>query len=348
MDRETPFVSSPIPKTLGLLDLVLLGTVAIVNVNVVPPVGGFGWSTLGLWTIAWLAFFVPEAIAVLVLSKRYPGEGGVYLWCRNHFGGFHGFIAGWCYWTNSLFYVPVLLVYIAGVAAFAGGERWVALVDDQWFVGTVAFGWKGGIGTSSRVLPAGQGGWKVGVLVQSNFGGILTLNGAPVGKELGRWFLKDQLEGPPRKEQQQRPQEGADRGDGSVIVVVATDAPLEARNLKRLAARSMLGLARTGSAGSNGSGDYGIAFSTAREARIPMPTKGAPDTGPCEVKVLPNEAMSPLFLAVIEATEEAVYNSLFRATTVTNQGRTVEALPLDRTLEILRKHRLLGPAKPSP
>jgi amino acid transporter len=160
-----------IPKTLGLLDLVLLGTVAIVNVNVVPPVGGFGWSTLGLWTIAWLAFFVPEAIAVLVLSKRYPGEGGVYLWCRNHFGGFHGFIAGWCYWTNSLFYVPVLLVYIAGVAAFAGGERWVALVDDQWFVGTVAFGWLAVI-TAANIRGLGVGKWINNI---GGAGGVVTV-----------------------------------------------------------------------------------------------------------------------------------------------------------------------------
>src|SRR5262249_49945918 len=127
-----------------------------------------------------------------------------------------------------------------------------------------------------------------------------------------------------------------------VIVVIATDAPLDARNLGRLAARSMLGLARTGSAASNGSGDYAIAFSTAAEGRI----RPAAKPGPRDVKVLTSDAVSPLFLAAIEATEEAVYNSLFRATTVTGQGRTVEALPLERTLEILRAHGALGPAKP--
>jgi amino acid transporter len=130
-----------IPRTLGLTDLVLLSTVAIVNVNVVPPVGVFGRATLGLWMLAWLAFFVPSAIAVLALSKRYPGEGGVYLWARQHFGDLHGFVSGWCYWTNNLFYVPVLLVYLAGVVAFAGGPRTAGLVDEKWFVGTVAFGW---------------------------------------------------------------------------------------------------------------------------------------------------------------------------------------------------------------
>jgi amino acid transporter len=126
-----------IPRTLGLTDLVLLGTVAIVNVNTVPPVAAFGWATLGLWTLAWTSFFVPEAIAVLALSKRYPGEGGVYLWARRHFGDVHGFVSGWCYWTNNLFYVPVLLVYLAGVVAFAGGQRTSALVVDKWFVGAI-------------------------------------------------------------------------------------------------------------------------------------------------------------------------------------------------------------------
>jgi D-aminopeptidase len=202
--------------------------------------------------------------------------------------------------------------------------------------GTVAFGFKGGIGTSSRRLPAGLGGYTVGVLVQTNFGGVLTIGGAPVGRELGRWYRKDQLDRP------RRGADGADRGDGSVIVVIATDVPLDARNLGRLAARSMLGLARTGSAAANGSGDYAIAFSTAAEVRI----RPAAKPGPRDVKVLANDAVSPLFLAVIEATEEAVYNSLFRATSVTGQGRTVEALPLERTLEILRAHGALGPAKP--
>ena len=118
---------SRIPRTLGLTDLVLLGTVAIVNVNTVPPVAGYGRATLVLWVVAFAAFFVPEGIAVLALSRRYPGEGGVYLWARRHFGDLHGFVSGWCYWTNNLFYVPVLLVYLAGVVAFAGASaprRW--------------------------------------------------------------------------------------------------------------------------------------------------------------------------------------------------------------------------------
>jgi D-aminopeptidase len=162
----------------------------------------------------------------------------------------------------------------------------------------VAFGFKGGIGTASRRLPASLGGHTVGVLVQSNFGGILTIAGAPVGKALGRYYLKDEL--------------------GSIMIVVATDAPVDARNLRRMAARSMWGLARTGASGSNGSGDYAIAFSTAREARVK------------------NDDMSPIFLAVIEATEEAIYNSLLKATTVTSAIGRAEAIPIDRLREILK------------
>jgi D-aminopeptidase len=171
--------------------------------------------------------------------------------------------------------------------------------------GTVAFGFKGGIGTSSRKLPANLGGFTLGVLVQTNFGGILSIAGAPVGQELGRYYLHDEL----------------DTAKGSVMVIVATDAPVDARNLKRLAARTMMGLGRTGAGGNNGSGDYAIAFSTSHSASF-----------------VTNDAMSPLFLAAIEATEEAVYNSLFRATTTTGQGHTVEALPIDKTIEILRRH----------
>ena len=202
--------------------------------------------------------------------------------------------------------------------------------------GTVAFGFKGGIGTSSRKLPASLGGYTVGVLVQSNFGGILTINGAPVGRELGKYYLKEQLG---------RTTSGASNNsaDGSIIIVIATDAPIDHRNLQRLAARSMMGLARTGSSGSNGSGDYAIAFSVAPELRI----RNLPGTGDkkLSISLLSNDAMSPLFLAVIEATEEAIYNSLFRATTITGRGRTVEALPIDRTLEILRKHGALSKPK---
>ena len=189
--------------------------------------------------------------------------------------------------------------------------------------GTFAFGFKGGIGTSSRKLPARLGGYTVGVLVQTNFGGVLTINGAPVGRELGEYYLKDQLSS----------------ADGSVIIVIATDAPVDARNLERMAARAMTGLARTGSAMTNGSGDYAIAFSTSPDVRLKAQTDR---NAPRSVKSLPNDAVSPLFLGVIEATEEAIYNSLFRATTTTGRGRTVQALPLDRTLEILRKYNALG------
>jgi D-aminopeptidase len=199
--------------------------------------------------------------------------------------------------------------------------------------GTIAFGWKGGIGTASRRLPAKLGGWTVGVLVQSNFGGVLTMNGAPVGRELGKYYLKEELAGaapsaaaPP-----------AAPADGSIIIVIATDAPVDHRNLLRMARRGILGLARTGAAGSNGSGDYVIAFSTAeglriRSGEVPPAAAGRP---------LANDQMSPLFLAVIEATEEAIYNSLLRATTVTGNGRTVEALPVAPTLEILRKYNAI-------
>jgi len=198
--------------------------------------------------------------------------------------------------------------------------------------GTVAFSFKGGIGTSSRKLPASLGGYTVGVLVQSNFGGILTINGAPVGRELGKYYLKEELS--PKN------LTSSNTGDGSIIIVVATDAPIDHRNLQRLAARSMMGLARTGAAGSNGSGDYAIAFSTTPELRIPSTANSR--TARSNVALLSNDAMSPLFLAVIEATEEAIYNSLFRATTTTGRGHTVEALPIDRALEILKRHNVLG------
>jgi D-aminopeptidase len=218
--------------------------------------------------------------------------------------------------------------------------------------GTVAFGFKGGIGTSSRRLPESLGGYTVGVLVQTNFGGVLAINGAPVGRELGRYYLKEEIERAPGKSIRSKSSVALPDGsshpsgatpnsaDGSVIIVIATDAPVDHRNLMRLAARSMMGLARTGAAGSNGSGDYAIAFSTAPELRIRAiaNNRGLRPTA----SVLSNDAMSPLFLAVIEATEEAIYNSLFRATTTTGRGHTVEALPLERTLEILRHHGALN------
>ncbi len=206
--------------------------------------------------------------------------------------------------------------------------------------GTVAFGFKGGIGTSSRKLPSSLGGFTVGVLVQTNFGGVLTINGAPVGRELGRYYLKDELAARPTNDGARQ----RNVPDGSVIIVIATDAPLDARNLNRLAARAMMGLARTGAAASNGSGDYAIAFSTSPDVRIKTLNPNERNM-PRNVKTLANDAVSPLFLAVIEATEEAIYNSLFKATTTSGRGRTVEALPLDRTVEILRKHGLIGPSR---
>lgn len=186
--------------------------------------------------------------------------------------------------------------------------------------GTVAFGFKGGIGTSSRKLPENMGGYTVGVLVQTNFGGVLQIAGVPVGKELGKYYLSDRLNETP---------------DGSCMIVVATDAPVGSRNLKRLAKRAMLGLAKTGGIASNGSGDYVIAFSAAESMRIPYRSESAFK----HRKVLRNNAMSPLFMAVNEATEEAIVNSLFQAETMTGRdGHTVEALPVDRVLEIMEEY----------
>ncbi|HTG95555.1 MAG TPA: P1 family peptidase [Pyrinomonadaceae bacterium] len=199
--------------------------------------------------------------------------------------------------------------------------------------GTVAFGFKGGIGTSSRKLPTSLGGYSIGVLVQTNFGGVLTINGAPVGQTLKKYYLKEELE---RSVGSIDPQ---NRADGSIIIVVATDAPVDARNLGRMAARTMLGLARTGASATNGSGDYAIAFSTSADVRI-RPASAAERSMPRTVKSLPNDAMSPIFQAVIEATEEAIYNSMFKATTTSGRGHTIEALPLDQTIEVLRKHGL--------
>jgi D-aminopeptidase len=216
--------------------------------------------------------------------------------------------------------------------------------------GTIAFGFKGGIGTSSRKLPPALGGYTVGVLVQTNYGGVLTINGAPVGRELGKFYLKEELEraaasGAKARVDGRRGTISEDAADGSIIIVIATDAPVDARNLRRMAARAMLGLGRTGAAATNGSGDYSIAFSTAPEVRVRMRAGGRPGeaSAPRELKLLSNDAMSPLFLAVIEATEEAIYNSLFRAQTMKGRaGLTVEALPLERTLDILRKYNALS------
>lgn len=188
--------------------------------------------------------------------------------------------------------------------------------------GTRAFGWKGGIGTASRRLEARHGGYTVGVLVQSNFGGVLTMDGAPVGRALGRHAFAPADAGG-----------GEAPGDGSCMIVVATDAPLDARDLRRVAARAVYAMARTGSSYSNGSGDFAIAFSTAAGVRV---TAGA--TAPAARELLPTDALSPLFQAVLEATEEAIYNSLLRATTVSSALGTAEAIPIDRVREILRRH----------
>ncbi len=190
--------------------------------------------------------------------------------------------------------------------------------------GTQCYGWKGGIGTSSRVLPARYGGHTLGVLVQTNFGGVLTMGGAPVGRELGRYAFS-----PPRTDTP----DPATSPDGSCMIVVATDAPVDARDLRRLAARAIFGLARTGSSYSNGSGDFSIAFSTSPEMRT---TFG--ESQPRRRTALPPDGVSPLFQAALEATEEAVYNSLLRATSVTSRERTVEAIPIEKVTEILKKY----------
>jgi D-aminopeptidase len=190
--------------------------------------------------------------------------------------------------------------------------------------GTIAFGWKGGIGTSSRVLPASLGGWTVGVLVQTNFGGILQVLGAPVGKELGQYAFQRDAQSP------------GDRGDGSCVMIVATDAPLSDRNLERLAARAIMGLSRTGSSAANGSGDYVIAFSTSEKVRrVATATR-------LTTEELANEQMTGLFEGAVEATEEAIYNSLFEATTTTSNGRTIEAIPLDKVRAVLAKYGVAG------
>lgn len=182
--------------------------------------------------------------------------------------------------------------------------------------GTLCFGWKGGIGTSSRQAPASRGGYTLGVLVQTNFGGNLTMGGAPVGQQLGRHAYSS--------------------SDGSCMVVVGTDAPLSARDLKRLAARAVFGLARTGSSYSNGSGDYAIAFSTSDSVRV----KGGAQ--PVGYSILPSEAVSPLFEMALEAVEEAVYNSLLQATTVQSKFGSGEAIPIDALKAILQKYGIVG------
>lgn len=182
--------------------------------------------------------------------------------------------------------------------------------------GTICFGYKGGIGTASRVLPKKAGGYTLGVLVQTNFGGVLEVNGVAIGKKLGRYSDSFKYE-----------------ADGSCMIVIMTDAPLSSRNLERLAKRAMLGLAKTGGIASNGSGDYVIAVSTAENCRIPYRAEEKTKT----VSVLRNEAMTPLFLATIEATEEAILNSLFAAETMTGRnGHTIEALAKEQIVQMLK------------
>lgn len=191
--------------------------------------------------------------------------------------------------------------------------------------GTVCFGFKGGIGTSSRMLPKKSGGYTIGVLVQTNFGGVLEIAGVPVGKELGKYFLSDQLNNP---------------ADGSCMIVVATDAPLDSRNLERLAKRAFMALAKTGGIASNGSGDYVIAFSSAAGVRIPHAVTNQLHT----TTTVFNDDMSPLFMAAIEATEEAIINSLFAAKSMTGRNRnTVEALPKEKVISILKKYNRYQP-----
>jgi D-aminopeptidase len=209
---------------------------------------------------------------------------------------------------------------LAAIASASGGPVTEGCVGAG--TGTRCLGWKGGIGTASRKLPPALGGWTVGVLVQTNFGGVLTVAGVPVGVELGRYAFKDELEAPER---------------GSCMAVIATDAPLDARQLERLAARTPMGLARVGGFASNGSGDYAIAFTANSACRIANGARGT-RTAP----VLADDDLSPLFLAVVESTEEAVLDSLFKATTTKGvEGHEADALPVAKVLEILRRHHAL-------
>lgn len=187
--------------------------------------------------------------------------------------------------------------------------------------GTVAFDWKGGIGTSSRRVPKSLGGWTVGALVQTNFGGVLQIAGVPIGQALGRYYLKDEL--------------SKASADGSVIIVIATDAPLSDRNLERLARRGFSGIARTGSPMTNGSGDFAIAFSTSPEVRRTPERRSHPSP----ILDVPNDQMSPLFEATVEACEEAVINSLFAATAADGNGHHVDALPIDEVIRLYKRAR---------
>ena len=201
--------------------------------------------------------------------------------------------------------------------------------------GTSAFGWKGGIGTSSRRLPESLGGYTVGALIQSNYGGVLLMDGLPVGEELDRYYLRDRL----REDGSGAGEASPDTNpDGSIMMVLATDAPIRALGLTRLAKRAMLGLARTGATSSHGSGDFVIAFSSAPSLRSPYSSETPVESG----AVLRGDRLSPLFQAAIESTEEAVYNSMLQAVTTTGRnGNTREALPLEDLLEVGRRYNRL-------
>ena len=230
-------------------------------------------------------------------------------------------------WVNNMWADPVQKKHvIEALNNASGGPVEEGSVGAG--TGTQAFAWKGGIGTSSRVLPDSLGGYTVGVLVQTNYGGVLTINGAPVGRELGQYSYRSDLEAAGEEDKQE---------DGSIMIVVATNAPLNARSLDRIAMRALMGLARTGSIASNGSGDYVIAFSTDPAVRRPRESD-APVTTPS----LANASMSPLFAATAEATEEAIYNAIFKATTVSSSRGTLEAIPVEDLERVLRKYNVLG------
>ena len=261
--------------------------------------------------------------------------------------------------VNDMWADPICYEHVAEALDNAAGGP-VAEGSVGAGTGTQAFAWKGGIGTSSRALPEELGGYTVGVLVQTNFGGVLTMNGAPVGRELGNYPYSQLLEGggtggggvaageAPGAEAgaggpavgYTSPERGADlslHDGGSIMMVLATDAPLTPINLERLSRRVVMGLARTGSYAPNGSGDYVISFSTSPEVR-----RVRSNRGPWPGESLLNAQMSPLFAAAAEATEEAIYNAMFKATTVTSARGTLEAIPLEETLEILRKYNALN------
>ena len=229
-------------------------------------------------------------------------------------------------WVNNMWADPVQTEHVfEALANASGGPVEEGSVGAG--TGTQAFGWKGGIGTSSRVLPDSLGGYTVGVLVQTNYGGVLSMNGAPVGVELDNYAYRDNLAAAGSNDS---------HDDGSIMMVVATDAPLNARSLDRLAMRAMMGLARTGSYASNGSGDYVIAFSTHPDVRRPRESES-----PIVAPSLANASMSPLFAATAEATEEAIYNAILKATTVTSARGTLESIDIEAVKRVLESHNAL-------